>query len=628
MAWVLGVDLGTTFTAAAVWRDGRAEIITLGTHTAAIPSVVFYRDDGSTISGDAAEHRSVTEPERVAREFKRRVGDTTPLLVGGAPRSPEALMAVLLRDVVRDSVSQEGSRPDRIAITHPASWGPYKLDVLRQAIRLAELGTETELVPEPVAAAVHYATLQRVEMHDFVAVYDLGGGTFDAAVVRRTADGFELYGQPEGIERLGGIDVDAAVFGHVQTSLGLKLDTLDRDDPAVVSAFARLRADCVTAKETLSADTDAVIPVILPGLSTEVRITRGELESMIRPAITDTLSALRRAIASGGLVPEHVERVLLVGGSSRIPLVAEMVTADLGRPIALDTHPKHAVALGAATIASPKPVPVTPASPPPPPIVPVAAPVAPAGPPPMPPAAPVPVVAPAPGPPGPPGPPRPATRKRSPALVPAIVVVALALLVGLFAITRSSGNNKNASSSTATSGTSTTDSSSSDSSSTSSSSTDSSSSSDFPLSSASFGDTDVEATASNLIRVFFTFDDSNVDTLAARTRPLSTGKFLEQLNGFSSDFVSSAQSQHVHSSGNVTAVKSLGFDGSHGEALVTADVTVTSDNSGSQLNTFKLIMALDSVAGHLLVSDLAECPGSAGFTDSSSTALSSFSGSC
>ena len=349
----MGVDLGTTFTAAAAWRDGRAEIISLGTRTAAVPSVVLFREDGSTMFGDAAELRSVTEPERV-REFKRRVGDSTPLMVGGAPRSPESVMAVLLRAVVDASIQLEGSRPDRIAVTHPASWGQYKLDVLRQAIRLAELGVDTELVPEPVAAAVHYATLQRVELNDFVAVYDLGGGTFDAAVVRRTADGFDLYGQPEGIERLGGIDVDAAVFSHVQTALGLQLDTLDRDDPAVMSAFARLRADCVAAKEALSADTDAVIPVMLPGLATEVRITRSELETMIRPAIRDTIAALRRAITSGGLVPEHLARVLLVGGSSRIPLVGEMVNAELGRPIALDTHPKHAVALGAAITAAPR----------------------------------------------------------------------------------------------------------------------------------------------------------------------------------------------------------------------------------------------------------------------------------
>src|SRR5205807_6935509 len=143
------------------------------------------------------------------------------------------------------AIALEGSRPDRIAVTHPASWGQYKLDVLRQAIRIAELGVDSELVPEPVAAAVHYSTLQRVEPNDFVAVYDLGGGTFDAAVVRRTAAGFDLYGQPEGIERLGGIDVDAAVLGHVQSALGLQFDTLDRDEPAVISAFSRLRSDCV-----------------------------------------------------------------------------------------------------------------------------------------------------------------------------------------------------------------------------------------------------------------------------------------------------------------------------------------------------------------------------------------------
>ena len=265
---------------------------------------------------------------------------------------------MLLRAVVDASIQLEGSRPDRIAVTHPASWGQYKLDVLRQAIRLAELGVETELVPEPVAAAVHYATLQRVELNDFVAVYDLGGGTFDAAVVRRTADGFDLYGQPEGIERLGGIDVDAAVFSHVQTALGLQLDTLDRDDPAVMSAFARLRRlhrrQGSTVGRHRRRDPRDVAGARHRGAHHPQRARDddppGDQRHHRRAASRDHVWRARA---------EHLARVLLVGGSSRIPLVAEMVNAELGRPIALDTHPKHAVALGAAITAAPEPVPVT-----------------------------------------------------------------------------------------------------------------------------------------------------------------------------------------------------------------------------------------------------------------------------
>jgi len=616
VAWVLGVDLGTTFTAAAAWEDGHAEIISLGTRSAAVPSVVLFRDDGSTMTGDAAEIRSVTEPERVAREFKRRVGDSTPLLVGGAPRSPESIMAVLLRAVVRQAVEQEGSQPDRIAITHPASWGQFKLDVLRQAIRLAELGADVELVPEPVAAAVHYATLQRVELNDFVAVYDLGGGTFDAAVVRRTEDGFSIYGQPEGIERLGGIDVDAAVFGHVQGTLGLQLDALDRDDPAVISAYARLRADCVAAKEALSSDTDAVIPVMLPGLATEVRITRQELETMIRPAITDSIAALRRAITSGGLVPEHIARVLLVGGSSRIPLVAEMVTSALGRPIALDTHPKHAVALGAALTVAPKqpaaapgpaffPPPALPPTPPP--TTPVATPPT-TTPPGGPPSQPVPV-----GPTGPGGP-----SKRNPAIIIAAIIGVLALGIGAFALTQSGGSKSASSSDSSSDSTDFTDFTNTDF----TDFTDFTDATDFTLT-----EDDAKFAAEDFARTLFTFDSGNIGSLKDTLLAITTGALHDEIDGESADFSTEVESTQTTSSGDVTGSTVVSFDPS--AAIVSVDLSVTVSQFGSTAPDplqLTLVVNLEDAGGFFLANAVANCSTgngselSLGFTNSDAEA--------
>ncbi len=347
MSYFLGIDLGTTFTAAAVWRNGRTEIANLGNHSAAVPSVVLLRDDETVLTGEAANRRALSEPDRVAREFKRRLGDTTPILLGGSPYSAEALMARLLRSVVADVNAREGAEPTGMALSHPANWGQYKIDLLRQAIRLADL-SDVRLLTEPEAAAIHYASQERIEPGQVVAVYDLGGGTFDAAVLRKTADGFEILGQPEGIERLGGIDFDAAVFGHVARSLGGKLAELDENDPAAVAAVARLRAECVAAKEALSSDTDATVAVLLPNVQTDVRITRSEFEGMVRPALVDSIEALKRALRSAGVTPDEVHKVLLVGGSSRIPLVAQMVGSELGRPVVVDAHPKYAVAAGAA----------------------------------------------------------------------------------------------------------------------------------------------------------------------------------------------------------------------------------------------------------------------------------------
>ncbi|MGH8899512.1 MAG: Hsp70 family protein, partial [Egibacteraceae bacterium] len=271
--------------------------------------------------------------------------------MGGVPYSAEALAAKLLRWVVGKVSEGQGGPPQRLVITQPASWGPYKQEAFAQAVRMAELG-DVVMLTEPEAAAISYAAAERVDVGSTVAVYDLGGGTFDAVVLRKTRAGFDLLGAPEGIERLGGVDFDETVFTHVQRALDARaLEQLDPHDPTALAAMARLRQECVDAKEALSSDTDVSIPVLLPHLRTQVRLVRSEFEAMIRPAVGDTIAALRRAMRSAQVEPEDLSAVLLVGGSSRIPLVAQMVSAELGRPLALDAHPKHATALGAALAA-------------------------------------------------------------------------------------------------------------------------------------------------------------------------------------------------------------------------------------------------------------------------------------
>jgi molecular chaperone DnaK len=340
MSHFLGIDLGTTYTAAATCRDGHPEIIRLGSRTPSIPSVVLLREDGEVLTGEAAERRAITEPLRVAREFKRRLGDPTPITVGGEPHTPQELTALLLSAVVDKATETEGSRPEGVALAHPANWTDFKKNLLLEAAELADVGNAS-LLTEPEAAAIHYASQERVARGAVVAVYDLGGGTFDAALLRRTEFGWQVLGQPEGIERLGGIDFDEAVFNHVVEHLGDDFDLLDPDDPDVLSAVARLRHECVEAKEALGSDTEVTVPVLLPNAQKEVRLTRTEFEQMIRPSIAESITALERAMRSASVEAEGVSAVLLVGGSSRIPLVAQMVGEALGRPVAVDAHPKH-----------------------------------------------------------------------------------------------------------------------------------------------------------------------------------------------------------------------------------------------------------------------------------------------
>ncbi|PZS40265.1 MAG: hypothetical protein DLM62_03775, partial [Pseudonocardiales bacterium] len=242
---------------------------------------------------------------------------------------------------------REGGPAAGIVITHPASWGAYKTRIIAQALREAEV-PEVTFRTEPEAAAASYALQERIEAGSAIAVYDLGGGTFDAAVVRKTGTTtFSVLGHPQGLEQLGGVDFDDAVFNHVLTAVPA-LAELDPDDPATLEATAALRRECTAAKEALSVDTEVTIPVLAPGIRTQVRLIRAEFEDMIRSQVAETVEALRRTLRSAGLEPQGLDAVLLVGGSSRVPLVAQLVSAELGRPVSVDSDPKAAIALGAA----------------------------------------------------------------------------------------------------------------------------------------------------------------------------------------------------------------------------------------------------------------------------------------
>ena len=200
---------------------------------------------------------------------------------------------------------------------------------------------------EPEAAAIHYASQARVEPGSVVAVYDLGGGTFDAAMVRRTDDGFELIGDPKGIEFLGGIDFDQALFEAVLELADLTDDETPDEDSAATH-IQMLRDEVTEAKIQLSSDTDANVRVMLPGVSKTVRVTRADFEGLIRPMLTETTKTMRRTLSSAGLAPWDLTSVLLVGGSSRVPLVGQLLASELGRPVAVDADPKASIAMGAA----------------------------------------------------------------------------------------------------------------------------------------------------------------------------------------------------------------------------------------------------------------------------------------
>ncbi len=351
MTYSLGIDLGTTNSAAAIADDQGVRMLSIGHDGPIVPSVIHVTVDGAITFGRAAVRRAEGDPAGVAREFKRRFGDTTPLLLHGTPVAANDLTLWLANHLVEAATELQGAAPAELVICHPANWGAFKTSLLGDTIDNSPLPPH-RLITEPEAAAIHYARQERVVDGTTVAVYDLGGGTFDVAILRKTAQGWERIGRPGGIERLGGIDFDTAVFQHVLRAIDADLDAYDDTDLAAQAAVARLRADCTEAKHALSADTSTTVSILLPGRSEQVRITRGEFEALIDPAVGRSLETFDNTLAAADLSYNEIDRVLMVGGSSRIPLVAERVASHTGRPLATDAHPKHACALGAATFAA------------------------------------------------------------------------------------------------------------------------------------------------------------------------------------------------------------------------------------------------------------------------------------
>lgn len=357
MGYDLGIDLGTSMTRAAVSRSRddlrlRPECVPLDGDRIGLVSALYLGEDGSVLLGEQAERRVLTEPDRVCRQLMRRLAGGAPVVVGGVAHRPEEPAAELLRYVLHRVAEREEEPAARVAVAHPASWDPHSGTLLVQALH--ELGhSGVVLVPEPAAAAAHLAARGQLEPGHTVAVFDFGCGSLDAAVIRR--DGPELFtllGDPVSIESPCGADLDEALFTHVLTELEDQVGSVDVDDPEVLTAMGHLLAGCVAAKEALSSATAVTVPVLLPGVHPEVRVTRPAFEALIRPSLQAAVEALCAVTDSVDVRPADVDAVLLVGGCARIPLVVELLTAELQRPVTVDPDATTAVALGSALAAS------------------------------------------------------------------------------------------------------------------------------------------------------------------------------------------------------------------------------------------------------------------------------------
>lgn len=347
---VLAIDLGTTYTVAAVRRAGRApEVMEIGGDRR-MPGTVVMGADGHLLVGRAAEDLADARPGDALRAPKRRLGDPAPVVLGGRTVPVVDLVAAVLRRVHDEATVHLGAPPTSVRLTHPASWSRGRLDDLVAAADRAGF-VRPLLVPEPLAAAIEYGSEVAMDDGACVAVYDLGGGTFDAAVLRSNGGALGAVGQPAGDSALGGELFDELLLHHVGERLDTEAwDQLCRSDElAWRRAASALRREVRRAKEALAEAPEADLLLPLPDGLVHVRMARTELEAVVEPYVARSVEVFRACVERSGVGLEALAAVYLVGGASRMPLVARMLIDAVGPvPVRRLGDPKAVVALGAA----------------------------------------------------------------------------------------------------------------------------------------------------------------------------------------------------------------------------------------------------------------------------------------
>jgi Fe-S protein assembly chaperone HscA len=365
---VVGIDLGTTNSLAAYVRDGVPVVIRDAACDPLVPSVVSVAEDNTVFVGREAQRRLLTAPARTAYSVKRFMGrgiddvqDEAVLLpfgVGGEPGgvvrlrlgerefTPPELSAFVLRELkhrAEEHFREAGEfdfEVDRAVITVPAYFTETQRAATRDAGRLAGLEV-LRIISEPTAASLAYGLEKR--NRGTVAVYDLGGGTFDISILK-VEDGVFQALATNGDTHLGGDDIDRLLIELVLAEAG---GSVSRNPPYTdAETIQAIRKAVIEAKWDLSEHEQAEIRVAALGYTRA--ITRLEFEALIRPLVDRTLGPVRLALADAGLAPADVDEVVLVGGSTRVPLVRRMVADLFGKPPHSDLNPDEVVALGAA----------------------------------------------------------------------------------------------------------------------------------------------------------------------------------------------------------------------------------------------------------------------------------------
>jgi Hsp70 protein len=359
--WSLAVDFGTTATAAAIGipgADPAAVVLANGAMT--MPSSVFA-ERGALLAGDDADNFAADDWQAYEPTPKRHI-DADRIRLGDSEFSPAQLMGAVICPVITEAIRQRnGQPPARLVLTHPVSWRKSRRRLLADAVTagFAESGglelPEPQFVSEPVAAAHWFARRNPPQCGDCVAIYDLGGGTFDTTVLRAQPDGGFEEVASGGIDPLGGFDFDQALFTYLgqryihraNPRLWNALSDPACEDPTALRQRRQLRDRARLLKHRLTTSTEFTLG--LPGISEAVSVTRSDYEALIREQVADTITELNDTICDAGLEIDDISVIYRIGGAAITPLVRSALD-ELRRPVQQEDHWKLVVALGAVTI--------------------------------------------------------------------------------------------------------------------------------------------------------------------------------------------------------------------------------------------------------------------------------------
>ena len=346
MSKIIGIDLGTTNSCVSVWEGGEAKVIANAEGGRTTPSVVSFKN-GDMIVGEKAKRQAIVNPDTIS-SVKRLMGTNKKVKANGKEYTPEEVSAMILGDLKKTAESYLGEKVTKAVITVPAYFNDAERQATKNAGKIAGLDVE-RIINEPTAAALAYG-LDKQDSNEKILVYDLGGGTFDVSILELGDGVFEVL-STSGNNHLGGDDFDNRLVDYIVSEIK-KSEGVDLSDDSM--AMQRIKEAAEKAKKDLSGMTSTQIslPFIAQAqgnpVNFEMDVTRAKFESLISDLVDSTTEPVRKALKDAGISKNDIDKVILVGGSTRIPMVQELVKRETGKEPSKGVNPDEVVSMGAA----------------------------------------------------------------------------------------------------------------------------------------------------------------------------------------------------------------------------------------------------------------------------------------